>query len=195
MMKRAFLFFALVLALYNSYGQNYASPTYLPPSPIAQAFKLYGDIPVSYSTGVPDVSIPIYTIEAGGYSFPITLRYHLKSLKPSGCKTNVALGWTLDYGGMLSRTIYDRPDESSGSLETYFNNGSGTGSSEELKNLAKVIDGSGNSPDSEYDIYNYNLNSGEGGEFIITAYSSYLGQYLYPIKQEIGKNSKWHRHR
>lgn len=191
-MKRAFIFFSLVLGLYNSYGQNYASPGYLPPSPIAQAFKLYGDIPVSYSTGVPDISIPLYTIQAGEFSLPVILRYHLKSLRPSSCKTNVALGWTLDYGGMVSRTIYGRADYNSNiDLETYsadnyplqthvINNYCGTGSNEGLNRLAKKSNG----PDTQYDIYNYNLNSGEGGTFIITGISNDITNFT-----QIGRTS------
>jgi YD repeat-containing protein len=110
----------------------------------------------------------------------LSLRYHLKSLKPSNCKSNVALGWTLDYGGMLSRTIYDRADEA-GYFETYSSSSySGIGSSEELNRLAKVTDGS----DSEYDIFNYNLNSGEAGEFIVTSW--YYLEYTFA---QLGRKS------
>jgi hypothetical protein len=39
----------------------------VPPSPEAAAFQKYGDIPVSYNTGVPQINIPIYTIALNGF--------------------------------------------------------------------------------------------------------------------------------
>jgi len=48
----------------------------IPPTPNAAAFGKYSDIPVSLHTGVPNISIPIYTIQEGPLSLPISLSYH-----------------------------------------------------------------------------------------------------------------------
>jgi hypothetical protein len=45
----------------------------IPPSPNAAALGKYGEIPVSYYTGVPNISIPIYEIKTRDLSLPISL--------------------------------------------------------------------------------------------------------------------------
>ncbi|TKG91593.1 hypothetical protein EYV94_21450 [Puteibacter caeruleilacunae] len=80
-------------------------------SPRAQAFHIYGEYPVSHKTGIPDISILLYTIETKDLSIPVVLRYHSGGYKPGGVLSNVGLGWTLDYGGRISRTINNKPDE------------------------------------------------------------------------------------
>jgi hypothetical protein len=51
------------------------------PSANAASLGKYGDIPVSLHTGVPNVGIPIYTVQNGSLSMPITLSYHAGGLK------------------------------------------------------------------------------------------------------------------
>jgi hypothetical protein len=51
------------------------------PAPNAAALGKYSDIPVSYSTGVPNISIPIYTVQDGSVSLPISLNYHASGIK------------------------------------------------------------------------------------------------------------------
>ena len=46
------------------------------PSANAASLGKYGDIPVSYNSGVPNVGIPITTIQDGPLSLPISLSYH-----------------------------------------------------------------------------------------------------------------------
>ena len=45
------------------------------PAPNAGALGKYGDIPVSYFTGVPDISIPFYTVQEGPLSLPVSINY------------------------------------------------------------------------------------------------------------------------
>ena len=51
------------------------------PSANAASLGKYGDIPVSFHTGVPNVGIPIYTMQDGPLSMPISLNYHAGGLK------------------------------------------------------------------------------------------------------------------
>ena len=55
--------------------------TAAPPSANAASLGKYGDIPVSYHTGVPGISIPIYTVKQGNLSLPVTLSYHSSGIK------------------------------------------------------------------------------------------------------------------
>ena len=80
-------------------------------SPTAAALGKFGDIPVGYHTGVPNIQVPFYTVEAGPLKLPIGLSYHgsgLKVMEPAGW---VGAGWALDAGGVITRTVNGQPDE------------------------------------------------------------------------------------
>ena len=74
------------------------------PSPQSAAYARYGEYPVDYSTGVPKVEIPLYTIDTGDYQLPLTLSYHASGIKVTDVSTPVGLGWVLNAGGVISRT-------------------------------------------------------------------------------------------
>ncbi|MEM6768566.1 MAG: hypothetical protein AAF655_26745 [Bacteroidota bacterium] len=86
-----------------------------PPAPTAAAFSKYGDIPVSYHTGVPNISIPLYTITEGDISIPISLSYHSSGIKVNETASWVGLGWSLNAGGAITRSVQGIPDEGLGS--------------------------------------------------------------------------------
>jgi hypothetical protein len=91
---------------------NYFMPNITPLSPNTAAFSAYGNYPVSLFSGLPDISIPLYTIEAGGLNLPITLSYHASGIKVSDVASYVGLGWSLNTGGAgITRAVVDRPDE------------------------------------------------------------------------------------
>jgi hypothetical protein len=80
-------------------------------SPTAAALGKYGDIPVNYHTGIPQISIPIYTASAGPLSLPISLSYHASGLKVQEPASWVGAGWALNAGGVITRTVVGTPDE------------------------------------------------------------------------------------
>jgi len=78
-------------------------PVPLPPD-VASLFK-FTEIPVSQSTGIADISIPIYQINMKGVSIPVRLRYHSGGIGVTETASNVGMGWALDCGGMVTQTI------------------------------------------------------------------------------------------
>src|SRR6187402_2739427 len=80
-------------------------------SPTAASLGKYGDIPVGYHTGVPDISIPLYTVTAGSLKLPIGLSYHASGLKVQEPSSWVGAGWTLNAGGAITRTVVGAPDD------------------------------------------------------------------------------------
>lgn len=72
---------------------------------------LYGNYPVDYSTGVPQINIPIYTIKSGSLSLPISFSYHASGIKVQQESSSVGLGWVLNAGGMITRQVRDIPDD------------------------------------------------------------------------------------
>lgn len=115
-MKRGFQIVVLgLLIACNLLGQE-VQPLELniPTSPQAEAFKQYGEYAINYSTGVPDISIPLYELSHRGYKLPLVLKYFPRPLKPGYNYDVYGLGWGLSINSCVSRTINSRPDESTG---------------------------------------------------------------------------------
>ncbi len=100
----------------SSSGDDTASPfdRIFPQSPQSQALARYGEYPVSMTTGVPDITIPIYDIKLGEYTLPINISYHASGIKMDEVATTVGLGWSLNAGGVITRSVNGAPD-----LEAY----------------------------------------------------------------------------
>ena len=80
-------------------------------SPNAASLELYGDVPVSYYTGVPEISIPLYNISCYNFQLPISLSYHASGVRPDQRPGWVGLGWSLNAGGVITRTVNAMSDE------------------------------------------------------------------------------------
>lgn len=89
-----------------------------PLSPNAAALVRYSDMPVSTYSGVPQVSVPIYTVQSGSLQLPISLSYHGGGVKVEDAPSWVGCGWTLNAGGAITRSIRGLADETG-----YFNAG------------------------------------------------------------------------
>ena len=87
-------------------------PNIIHPSPQAMTFMRYGEIPVSLSSGVPEISIPIHSFKANGIEFPISISYHASGIKVNDISGTVGLGWVLNAGGMIAQTVYGWNDNS-----------------------------------------------------------------------------------
>ena len=83
----------------------------IPPSPEASALAKYADVPVSLYTGTPKITIPLYELNERDLNLPIFLSYHASAHKVEDEATRVGLGWTLNAGGVITRSIRGLPDE------------------------------------------------------------------------------------
>lgn len=83
-----------------------------PVTPITYQFMKFGEMPVSEYTGIPEISIPLYTIEMPGVSLPLTLRYHSKGVRVAEEADWVGLGWDLSFGS-IAQIVNDKDDLSS----------------------------------------------------------------------------------
>ncbi|WP_340067271.1 hypothetical protein [Ascidiimonas aurantiaca] len=84
---------------------------YIPVTPNAATFTVYGTTPVNHATGVPQINIPLFTIEEDGLTLPISLSYHASGIRVDQLSGPVGLGWTLNAGGGVFRQVNDRADE------------------------------------------------------------------------------------
>lgn len=91
-------------------GVNAAFP--LEHASSAETVKPGGDAETSVSlyTGTPDITIPLHTLHVGNYALPISLNYHSSGIKVSQEASRVGLGWNLQAGGMITRSIRDMDD-------------------------------------------------------------------------------------
>jgi len=91
-------------------GGGLTSQRVMPPSPNAASLGKYGDIPVGYYTGTPQISIPLYEVKIGTLTLPITLNYHASGIRVEEEASWVGLGWSLDAGGVITRSIVGLDD-------------------------------------------------------------------------------------
>ncbi|MEQ9426853.1 MAG: RHS repeat domain-containing protein [Cyclobacteriaceae bacterium] len=87
-------------------------------SPTASSLGKYVDFPINLHTGVPQINIPIYTVQEGPLSLPISMSYHASGLKVQERASWVGAGWTLNAGGVISRNVRGLPDEKVGNTNT-----------------------------------------------------------------------------
>lgn len=82
-------------------------------SPEVNKFEQYMNMPVNLVSGTPQVSIPIYTLEYGGMTLPISLEYDASGVKVESIASSVGQNWSLNVGGVVSRNAKGAPDEGS----------------------------------------------------------------------------------
>jgi len=109
-------FFGLSALVYGDIDPD-ANPNYipsvLPPSPTAFELGKYGQIPVGLFTGTPNIDIPLYTLKTKNLSLPISLSYNSNGIKVDQVASWVGMGWSLNAGGVITRTVRDEADEKS----------------------------------------------------------------------------------
>lgn len=163
-------------------------PEVIPPAPTAAALGKYGDIPVSQYTGVPNISIPLYQIQSRDISVPISLNYHAGGIKVEEEASWVGLGWSLNAGGVVSRSVRGLDDLSSQGYpfdsNTFpasdsFNNYSGI----DPVNAQTYFDGICNSSiDAEPDLFYFNFGS-YSGKFVLQRGSSFPDAQVLLLSQ------------
>ena len=129
-------------------------------TPNVAEYMKFGTYQMDYSTGVPNIEIPIYSIKLGNFTLPISLRYHASGIKVQETPSCVGLGWMLSAGGCISvdvKGIRDNEHPLYASSKSSFNNLIDT----YLDAARDIIDmGS----DSERDSYHYSF-PGHSGTF------------------------------
>ena len=123
------------------------------PSPEAAKMTKYSDTPVSYALGQAEIGIPIYTVEGRSLRLPITLSYDASGIKPEEVSGIVGLGWSLQAGGVITRTIIGRKDDIEFEPEIT-----------DTTMAEYLVGASMSDRDTEYDRYSYSF-CGHSGSF------------------------------
>ncbi|QHS56420.1 hypothetical protein GWR56_13060 [Mucilaginibacter sp. 14171R-50] len=130
------LLLSIVLLPYNEiFAQSKPYSLVIPPSPNSASIGKFGDIPLNYSSGLPNISIPLLDLKEGSLALPISINYNYGGFRPSDQPGVVGRGWSLMAGGVISRVVNGLPDELHGSTRLgYLYN------SANIKSLLKVND-------------------------------------------------------
>jgi len=184
---RVWLLKALFIFLFGSVYAQTKVPTIIPMSPNAAEFSKYGTHPVSMFTGTPSINIPIYEINTGKIKVPISLSYHASGIKVTQSATWVGLGWSLNAGGTISRSIRGMADE-----ETlgYFSDTRTNEAIEQLTDPIIVRQYANSQRDLYPDFFSYNF-SGKSGKFLFRKATKTFDTFPFEpivIKRKSGPN-------
>jgi len=145
-----------------TFGQNPYQATDLKnivlPSPTASALGQYGNVPVGIYTGTAKVSVPLYEIHEGVLTLPISLSYNGGGMKLGEIAPWTGMGWSLNAGGAITRTVHGIPDEGS------INAGYTVNTSPTLGQMKSSLLGQ---IDTDPDVFCFNFN-GKSGKFYIS---------------------------
>jgi len=137
----------------HSYSQGHT--TVVPPS--GQVIASYAGVESNNASGMAPHNIPVYNIHSGKLSHGITLSYHTPGNRVDDVASWVGLGFSLDVGGSIVRTVRGLPDEKTDG----FFNGSPTKATVLASNtlLQKAAD---NMIDTHPDLFTYNFDGYSG---------------------------------
>lgn len=85
------------------FSQNYRLPGVIAQTPTTAELEKYGEYPINNYSGVPNITIPLYTVKSGDIMLPISLSYHASGIKQAQEASWVGLGWSLNAGGNISK--------------------------------------------------------------------------------------------
>lgn len=173
----------LLVMTYHAYSQSAIDqmiPKVAPSAPTTASLNRFEDYKLNLYTGIPDISIPLYTIEVGEFSIPIVLRYHASGIKITDRAGWVGLGWSLDTGPTLARRIMGIPDESeNGFLQRPFRESSSfnTYDINDLQYLNNIKRGH---YDNQADVFSYSLPGGKSGKFFFNRQQGVYSAAMIP---------------
>jgi len=128
---------------------------------------------VDYFTGTLNLNVPLYTMQSGDVSIPITLNYRGAGIRSNGdsyINNRLGASWQLVAGGTISRIINGKhpnqtctpSDCTNGDVQAIFQKVFYSYGTEDRTDAYNDID-------TEPDFYSFSLPDGTGGIFMLTA--------------------------
>ncbi|SNY99689.1 RHS repeat domain-containing protein [Flagellimonas pacifica] len=163
-------FLKLVLCLIPMFGFAQNSNQLdgiFPPSPEASAMAEYAKIPVDLYTGLAQINLPLLELKGKNLNIPISITYHSAGNKVNEIASSIGLGWSLNAGGVITRTVRGKPDDHEDGY---------VGTNQRGQNVDYIFDQikpyfntfSFNTWDAQPDVYFFNF-LGQTGRFVLSA--------------------------
>lgn len=113
---RKFLNTILILLLTYSASFSQTTPNLVNESILSSNTGMGSElssVPVNIFTGVPQIGVPVYSYanSRNGLSFNISLDYFAGGIQVAQSAGTVGLGWYLNAGGVITRTVRGAPDD------------------------------------------------------------------------------------
>lgn len=87
-------------------------PEIVPPSPTVANLMKFEEVPVDNYSGQPDIAIPMLSKSIGaGLTLSAVLKYNTQGIKIENRSGMTGTGWSMETGGVISRTIRGIADE------------------------------------------------------------------------------------
>lgn len=158
--------------------EGIAQSTVAPASGNAMAASRDASVPVNLYSGIPSISIPLFSYQSSsGLATGISLDYFAGGVKVNEAPSSVGLGWNLNMGGVITRTVKGIADD----MPWYGYMYSPALSTDSRSKTFRYYMGC---EDSEPDIFQFNFN-GRSGSFMIGKNKEVLVGQMSKIKIEI----------
>lgn len=102
---------------FSGFGQSSSEaakklmPSITRPSPtVAQLMKVE-ESSLDHYSGQPQISVPLFSTKAGNLDVGLTLSYNSSGIRVTEQSGWTGKGWSLEAGGVISRSVVDMPDE------------------------------------------------------------------------------------
>ncbi len=160
---------------------------YTPPTPEVAALGKYIETPVNLYTGLPQVSVPLYTVGQKRFSVPISLSYHASGIKVEEVASRAGIGWVLNAGGMITRQVRGGGVDEQGYLYTsydipYFKSLTNIGTSDDIRE--EIYYNTTGQRDYEPDMFSFNFNGFSGSFYFDQATKTPVLTEHSPLKIE-----------
>jgi hypothetical protein len=156
----------LMISLFNAATSVAQKNTdVIPPSPTAASLGKFVETPVSLYTGTPSIEVPVWEMKAFDLKLPVGLSYHAGGIKVDETASWVGLGWNLNAGGAITRTVRGLPDDD---INTGFLNTPPITPSYQpgLNFYTEIFNYAAGNVDGEPDLFYFNV-AGKHGKFVL----------------------------
>jgi hypothetical protein len=170
-----FTLVSLTLIIIGQYSFSQASPNpadyskttdIIPPAPNAASLGTYGGLNFGLFTGTMSHSIPIYDYASTNISVPISISYHSNGVRVDEIASRVGVSWSLNAGGVISRTVNGRVDESATRVKPPASFPDRDRALIDFMDGLALADANGGHNDDQPDLFSFNFNS-YNGQFIL----------------------------
>src|SRR4030095_16024401 len=165
MKRKLFLLASSLAATFVMHANPGGDPTpptayvmpYEPRTPTTQGLINFLEFANVGNNGAPDIMIPLYEIQSRELALSLSLSYNASGIKVADEAGNVGLNWNLIAGGMITRTIRDKEDNTTYWDEVYENIANGFDPFYDVYDYQTALGLVGPTVDGIPDLYSYNL--------------------------------------